>query len=394
MNFEINEEHRTFLDTFRNFCKKEIEPYTAESEKEGMIPRFHYKKLYEIGYTGLMHEEKYGGSDSGYELSVLAQEILSEYCGSTFFSSGASVGLFGLPLREYGTEAQKEKYLPNIIKGDIIGALAVTEPGAGSDVSNIQTKAVKKGENYYISGQKTYITNAPICDFALVLADTFDGDKKIGQTVFIVDMETSGVSRGKPMDKMGLRGSPTGEIFFDNAEVSESDILGKKGRGFKIIMDAFNRERISLGAYSTGVMAACLAESRRYSKERKSFGRPISKHQSVAFMLAEMLTKYTASKELLHETAWMMDKFSDREGELHNGYPVDLTAKTSIIKLLSSTYAREVCNMAVQIHGGAGYMEEYKVCRLYRDIKIAEIGGGTSEIQKQIIARSEGKRVR
>ncbi len=194
------------------------------------------------------------------------------------------------------------------------------------------------------------------------------------------------------MQKMGLKGSPTGELFFEDVVLEESNILGKLGKGFKIIMQAFNRERLSLGAYSVGVMSACLQESRSFSRTRKTFGRPIYKHQSVAFMLADMLVKYEAARNVLYETAWMMDEFEGIKNPIHNGEPVDLTSKTAIVKLLASTYAREVCNLAVQLHGGAGYMEEYKVARLYRDIKLAEIGGGTSEIQKQIIAHSESKR--
>ena len=397
MNFEYTEDDKKFIEEFRRFCEREIAPHSEKADEDGQIPRSHFKKLADVGYTGLLVPEEFGGSNAGYLKTVFAQEILGETCGSTFFSVGASCGLMGLPLLEFGTTAQIQKYMPALIRGDGIGCLGVTEPDAGSDVSSIKSTAKKKNGKLYLSGQKTYITNAPIADYAVVLADYQEEDgKSHGLTAFLLETDRKGVSRGKPMKKMGLKGSPTGEFFFDGVELNDTDILGRRGRGFMIIMDAFNRERLSMGAYCVGVMSACLTESRRFSRSRKAFGRPIYKHQSVAFMLSDMLTKYEASRVLLHETAWMMDEFDGKKkgSMIHNGYPVDLTSRTAEIKLLASTYAREVCNLAVQIHGGAGYMEEYKVSRLYRDIKIGEIGGGTSEIQKQIIAHSEAKRIK
>jgi alkylation response protein AidB-like acyl-CoA dehydrogenase len=366
---------------------------TAELDKKGEVPRSHFEKLYKVGYTSAMFEEANGGSNSSYYFVTHMQEALAEACGSTFFSVGASVGLFGLPLREHGTDAQKAKYLPDIISAKKIGALGVTEPGAGSDVANIQTKAVFKNGKYYISGAKTYITNAPICDFVHVLAVAEKDGKKIGQTVFIVDAHAKGVSRGKPMDKLGLKGSPTGELFFDEVEVGEDAILGRAGRGFAIIMSAFNRERLALAAYSVGVMAAAIQHCRKYAKERKAFGKPIIKHQAVAFMISDMITKYEAARQVLHETAWMLDEAGDESHYMHNGERVELAARTASLKLMASTYAREVTNLAVQVFGGAGYIEDYPVARLYRDIKLAEIGGGTSEIMKSIVARSESKKV-
>lgn len=390
---DLEGDEKEAFNKFREFCQKEIAPHTAELDKKGEVPRSHFEKLYQVGYTAAMHEEAYGGSDSTYYYATHLQEALAEACGSTFFSVGASVGLFGLPLREHGTEAQKQKYLPDIIKGKKVGALGVTEPGAGSDVANIQTKAVFKNGKYYISGSKTYITNAPICDYVHVLAVAEKDGKKVGQTVFIVDAHAKGVSRGKPMDKLGLKGSPTGELFFDEVEVSEADIVGRPGRGFAIIMGAFNRERLALAAYSVGVMAAAISHCRKYAKERKAFGKPIIKHQAVAFMISDMITKYEAARQVLHETAWLLDEAGDESHIEHNGERVELAARTASLKLMASTYAREVTNLAVQVFGGAGYIEDYPVARLYRDIKLAEIGGGTSEIMKSIVARSESKKV-
>jgi alkylation response protein AidB-like acyl-CoA dehydrogenase len=390
---DLEGDEKEAFNKFREFCQKEIAPHTAELDKKGEVPRSHFEKLYKVGYTSAMFEEANGGSNSSYYFVTHMQEALAEACGSTFFSVGASVGLFGLPLSEHGSDAQKAKYLPDIISTKKIGALGVTEPGAGSDVANIQTKAVFKNGKYYISGAKTYITNAPICDFVHVLAVAEKDGKKIGQTVFIVDAHAKGVSRGKPMDKLGLKGSPTGELFFDEVEVGEDAILGRAGRGFAIIMSAFNRERLALAAYSVGVMAAAIQHCRKYAKERKAFGKPIIKHQAVAFMISDMITKYEAARQVLHETAWMLDEAGDESHYMHNGERVELAARTASLKLMASTYAREVTNLAVQVFGGAGYIEDYPVARLYRDIKLAEIGGGTSEIMKSIVARSESKKV-
>ena len=406
VEFELDSDNQAFTESFRSFCAAEIGPLNEMVEDKREIPREQFKKLADVGYLGLLHETRYGGQGASYLTATLAQAILSEYCGSTFFSTGASAGLFGGPIGTHGSDAQKQKYLPAIIGGELIGALGVTEPDAGTDVNGLRTTATAHGDDIILNGQKTYITNAPVCDHALILARYTDKDgKHHGLTHFIVDMNTEGVSRGKNMRKLGLKGSPTGEIFMQDVKVKAGDILGRPGLGFRLTMETFNKERLSLGAYSVGVMAACLDESRSYSRSRKSFGRPIYKHQSVGFMLADMLTKYDAARMLLLETAWLMDRFAPpqyvqpparRRGQkrMHNGHEVDLTAKCATVKLLASTYAREVTNLAVQLHGGAGYMEEYKVSRLYRDVKLAEIGGGTSEIQKQIIARFESKRVK
>lgn len=215
-----------------------------------------------------------------------------------------------------------------------------------------------------------------------VLAVAEKDGKKIGQTGFIVDAHAKGVSRGKPMDKLGLKGSPTGELFFDEVEVGEDAILGRAGAGgFAIIMSAFNRERLALAAYSVGVMAAAIQHCRKYAKERKAFGKPIINTQAVAFMISDMITKYEAARQALGcKPRGMLDEAGDESHDTHNGERVELAARTAS-KLMASTYAREVTNLAVQVFGGAGYIEDYPVARLYRDIKPAEIGGGTSEIE-------------
>lgn len=438
LNFEPTAEEQEWIASFRKFCEQELGPYVESADEAGAIPREHYRKLGQIGYSGLMHASAHGGQSASFTLATLAQVELAAVCGSSFFSVGASAGLFGGPIAAHGTPEQQARYIPDLISGETIGCLAVTEPHAGSDVSGLTTTAVLSadGSEFIINGSKTYITNAPNCDFALVLAkaSTSEG-KDLGLTHLIVPATAGGFAKGRPMKKMGLRGSPTGELFFEDVRVPAENVLGgaeNTGKGFRVTMEAFNKERLAMGAYCVGVMSSCLVDSRRFSKERKAFGRPIAKHQSVAFMIADMVTKYEASRLLLYETAWLFDQAYVSADELldsaasssstqsvaagdgsavaavktrpaaarpkrklmHNGEAIDLTARAASIKLLASTYAREVANLAVQVHGGAGYMEEYRVCRLYRDVKLSEIGGGTSEIQKQIIARSEQKRVR
>lgn len=400
MDFDFTSEENEFAMQFRRFCDTEIAPHTAPADEAEALPRTHYNKLGSVGYNGLLHKRELGGQEATLLQASLAQTILAEHCGSTFFSVGASCGLFAAPIAGHGDASVARQLVPAVLRGESIGCLAVTEPDTGSDVSSIKTSVKADGGRLLLSGQKTYITNAPVADYALVLARYIRAaDSQGSLTCFVVPCDRPGVVRSKSMRKMGLRASPTGALFFDNVELSEADMLGKPGGGFRIVMEAFQLERLALAAYCVGVMRACLEDSRRYSRERKSFGRPIAKHQSVAFMLADMKTKLEAASLVLWETAWIMDQQRARSEKksskvMHNGYPVDINARAAETKLLASTYAREVTNLAVQLHGGAGYMEEFRVCRMYRDIKIAEIGGGTSEIQRQIVAHAELKRIR
>ncbi|MCB1171229.1 MAG: acyl-CoA/acyl-ACP dehydrogenase, partial [Leptospiraceae bacterium] len=395
MDLELLPEQKEFQKSFQSFCEREIAPKAETIEQEGM-DRDTLKKLGDAGYLGLLHSPDYGGQGAPYLTTVLAQSILSYYCGSTYFSSGASAGLFGLPISYFGSQAQKEEFLPSIVSGEKIGCLAITESGSGSDVASVKTSfRPDPSGGYRLSGSKSYITNAPTADFALVLARYIretgtpgenrseSNARPAGLTLLIVDLRNPGVQRGAALKKMGLRGSPTGELFFDDVHVAESAVLGRIGAGFKQTMKAFDTERLSMGAYCVGVMESCLDESKTFARSRKSFGRVIGKHQSVAFMLADIKMRLEASRLLLLESAWLFDRAQGSGRLNHNGAQIDISARASELKLMTSQYARECTNLAVQIHGGAGYMDEYKVSRLYRDIKIAEIGGGTSEIQKQ-----------
>ncbi|MCG9876370.1 MAG: acyl-CoA/acyl-ACP dehydrogenase [Leptospiraceae bacterium] len=377
-----------FLDTFRNFCEKEIKPHAEDWDQNGSLPKEIFPALANIGYFGLLAPEEYGGSNLGVLAGVKSMELLSEYCGSTFFSASASFGLFGEPLRHFGTEAQKQKYYVPVLDGKKIGCMGITEPQSGSDVSAITTTAKQnKDGTILLNGQKTYITNSSIADFAIILARFInsEGEDK-GLTHFILELDKPGISRGKPMKKLGLRASVTGELFFEQANIGSSEsILGGIGKGFRQTMMTFNEERLSIAAYCLGVLNACLKEASSFARTRKSFGSPIYQHQAVSGMLAELYTKLEAVKSFTYRVATEMEE--DQKKARKDRDP-ELGAKCSALKLFASVQAREGANLAVQIHGGAGFMEEYKVSRLYRDVRLAEIGGGTSEIQKSIITSS------
>jgi alkylation response protein AidB-like acyl-CoA dehydrogenase len=383
MDFESD-----FFNSFRLFCEREIEPNSSNWDELGEFPISIFKSLSNIGYFGLLAEEEDGGSNLGVLVGTKAMELLSEYSGSVFFSVSASFGLFGEPLKHFGTKEQKKQFYQPVINGDKIGCLGITEPHSGSDVSSIRTTAKQdKNGRIHLNGQKTYITNSSIADFAIVLARYInsEGEDK-GLTHFIFSLDRKGISKGMPMKKLGLKASVTGELFFDNADIGgEETILGGVGKGFRQTMMTFNEERLSIAAYSLGVLNSCLKESIRFAKTRESFSSPIYKHQAVANLLAELYTKVESVRSFTYRIAKEMD---EDQKKIRKDRDSELGAKCSALKLFASVQAREGTNLAVQIHGGAGFMEEYKVARLYRDIRLAEIGGGTSEIQKSIIAGS------
>lgn len=384
-----------YLSVFREFCKKEIQPFAEEWDAKAELPGEIFTKLAQVGYSGIVVPEEYGGGDLGIPTGVRAMEILSEHCGSTFFSASASFGLFGEPLKHFGTAQQKERYYLPVLEGKKIGCLAITEPHSGSDVSSLKTSArIQADGKIRLNGQKTYITNSSIADYCIVLARLFDAnDRDIGLTHIILDLDNPNIGRGKPMKKLGLKASPTGELFFEDAIIDgEIAILGGKGKGFRQTMMTFNEERLSIAAFCLGIVNACLSESLSFSKTRESFGKPIHEHQSVSNMIAELYTIREAVKSFTYRLA---DEMEENEKNKKIGKPQDreLPAKCSALKLFASEQAREATNLAVQIHGGAGFMEEYRVARLYRDIRLAEIGGGTSEIQKSIIAGTVIKRL-
>lgn len=382
MNYDLNDEQVAIKENFVKFCAKEIEPNAAAldtlpHEDAYALLRKNITKLASIGYLGMAHEEKYGGSVQDLISQSIAGEEVAKSCASTFLSAGASCGLFGIPVKLFGTSDQKEKLLPGIIKGELIGCFGLTEPEAGSDAASIRTTAIKKGDKWILNGAKTFITNAPIADVALVFAYN-DREKGpgAGVTCFLVEKGTPGYTVGKPFEKMGFRGSPTAELFFEDCAVPENAVLGEVGKGFIQAMQTLEYGRIGMATVSLGIAAKCLELSNRYSKERKAFGKPINRFQEISFKLAEMYIMIDTARMLIYRAAWAKDMKEP-----------DSAILASCAKVFASEIATAVSSMAVQVHGGYGYIREFPVERLYRDAKLGEIGEGTSEIQRTLIAR-------
>jgi alkylation response protein AidB-like acyl-CoA dehydrogenase len=383
MNYSLNDVQKSIKDNFATFCSKELAPRAplldkASDDEVKVLIKENIKKLAEIGFLGIGHEEKYGGTNLDLITQSIAGEEVAKACASSFLSGGASCGLFGTPLRLFGTEEQKQKYLPGIIKGDIIGSFGLTEPEAGTDAAAIKTTAVKKGNEWLLNGSKTFITNAPIADVCLVMAynDKAAGPGS-GVTAFIVDSNAPGYAVGKPFDKLGFRGSPTAEIFFDDCRVRDSAVLGEVGKGFIQAMQTLEFGRLGMATVSLGIAVACMEAANAYSKERKAFGRPINRFQEIYFKLADMMIMTDISRMLIFKAAWAKE-IKDPESAV----------LASCAKLFASESATQIASMAVQVFGGYGYIKEFPVERLYRDAKLGEIGEGTSEIQRVLIARS------
>lgn len=383
MNYTLTDIQKSIKESFSTFCNKELAPRaplldTASHEEVQVLIKENIKKLASIGYLGMAHEEKYGGTNIDLLSQAIAGEEVARACASTFLSAGASNGLFGVPLRLFGTDEQKSKYLPGIIKGDIIGAFGLTEPEAGSDAAAIKTTAVKKGNEWILNGSKTFITNAPIADVCLIMAyNDKEAGPGAGVTGFIVEKDAPGFAVGKPFDKLGFRGSPTAEIFLEDCKVPESAVLGQVGAGFIQAMQTLEYGRIGMATVCLGIAVACMEAANAYSKERKTFGKPINRYQEISFKLADMMIMTDISRLLIYKAAWAKE-IKDPESAV----------LASCAKLFASESATKIASMAIQVHGGYGYIKEFPVERLYRDAKLGEIGEGASEIQRILIAKS------
>lgn len=375
MNFSFTEEQQQFFKSLRQFLHAEIAPHAAEMDVRGELRRENLRALAEFGLPGLPFPEEYGGSGADTVTHTVALMELAKVCPATMLSMGASVGLCGMAILKYGTPEQKQHYLPKLISMEWIGALGLTEPDAGSDLASIRTRAEKRDGSYIINGTKTFITNAPIADVAVVLAVTDPRAGRRGMSLLIVDGPRPGFLRGRPMSKLGVRGSPTGELVFDDCRIPATNLLGTEGRGFQHTMPLLVNYRIGMAAFCLGIARACLDEAFAYALQRRAFGAPLITFQEVSFKIAEMKANIDAAELLTLRAAWEYDQGKD----------VSLLA--SCAKLLASEVAKQAADWALQIHGGYGYIREYPVERLYRDARLGEIGEGTSEIQRMIIAR-------
>ncbi|MBD3107068.1 acyl-CoA dehydrogenase [Bacillus sp. AGMB 02131] len=374
MNFRLTEEHEMIRKMVRDFARNEVAPTAAERDEEERFDIDIFKKMAELGLTGIPWPEQYGGIGSDYLAYCIAVEELSRVCASTGVTLSAHTSLAGWPIYTFGTEEQKQKYLRPMAQGEKIGAYGLTEPSSGSDAGGMRTTARLEGDHYVLNGSKIFITNGGVADIYVVFAVT-DPESKKGTSAFIVESTTPGFSTGKKEQKMGIRSSPTTEIIFDNCLVPKENLLGQEGEGFKIAMMTLDGGRNGIAAQAVGIAQGALDAAIDYAKERVQFRKPIAAQQGIGFKLAEMATSVEASRLLTYQAAWLESK----------GLPYG--KESAMSKLFAGDTAMKVTTEAVQIFGGYGYTKDYPVERYMRDAKITQIYEGTQEIQKLVISR-------
>jgi len=375
MDLVLTEEQELIRRTVREFAKKELEPIAKKIDETGELPLETLKKLGELGYLGMSVPEAYGGSGTDVISYVIAMEELSRACASTSTVVSVQNSLVNDPLVLFGSESQKRKYLPQLAVGEAFGAFGLTEPEAGSDPGAMKTTAVRDGNYYILNGTKRFITNAGFADVFIVFASTNPAAGNKGVSCFIVERGMPGFTVGPEEEKLGIRGTSTCELLFEDCKVPRENLLGSENQGFKIAMITLDGGRIGIAAQAVGIAQAALDEALKYAQERKAFGRSISDFQAIQFKLADMATLLDAARLLVYKSAWKKDRKQD------------YILESSMAKLFASEIAQKVVDEALQIHGGYGYIKDYKVERLYRDVRITRIYEGTSEIQRLIIAR-------
>jgi len=376
MNFSLSEEHIMIRDAARDFANTELLPGVIERDNKQEFPQELVKKMADLGFMGIMVDPKYGGSGMDTISYVLIMEELSKIDASASVIVSVNNSLVCYGLESYGTEEQKQKYLTKLAKGECVGAFCLSEPEAGSDATSQKTTAIDKGDHYVINGTKNWITSGGRADVYIVIAQT-DRDKgSHGINAFIVEKGTKGFDVGPKEDKLGIRGSDTHTLQFNDVKVPKENRIGVNGSGFRFAMKTLSGGRIGIAAQALGIASGALELSLKYSKERKAFGTEICNHQAIAFKLADMATDIEAARHLVMKAAWEKD----------NGLNYDYSS--AMAKLYASKVAMDHTVEAVQIHGGNGFVKDYHVERLMRDAKITQIYEGTSEIQKIIISRS------
>lgn len=374
----LDEEHVMMQKVFRDFAESEFTPELQERlDTTGEFDWDMHKEMAKYGFMGARIPEEYGGQGGDTLTYVLMMEEFARVCPVLAIYPNTPNSLGGGPIMACGTEEQKKKYIPLIATGKKKLCFALTEPGAGSDAGGTTTKAVADGDDFIINGRKTFISGAPVSDYAVVYAKTDPTQKgSKGISMFIVDLKLPGVSFGKPEKKMGINGYPTSDIVFDDVRVSKNDLLGPLHNGFSTAMKTLGIGRLGVSAQALGIAQGCLEAAVKHAKERKQFGRPLAKFQAISFMLADMATEITLARELIYNTAVEFDAGKD------------VSAKLSMCKYFTTEMSNRVAYKAVQIHGGYGYIKDYPVERMYRDARITTLYEGTSQIQQLVIARS------
>lgn len=378
MNFDLTAEQQLLQKMIREFADEEVAPGAEKRDKEKQFPTEIFKKLGELGVMGLPFPEEFGGAGADTTSFAIVVEELSRACGSTGITYSAHISLGGAPIALFGTEEQKAKYLPAICSGESLGAFGLTEPNAGSDAGGTQTVAVEEGNDFIINGNKCYITNASYAKYLALTAITGTNNNKKEISAIIVPTDAPGFKVIDNYEKMGLHSSNTTELVLEDVRVSQDNLLGKRGEGFRQFLITLDGGRIGIGAMAVGIAQAAYEKALAYAKERKQFGSPISKFQVIQFKLADMAMKIELARNMVYKAAWLKDQ----------GRP--FSKEASMCKLYASEICMEVTSQAVQIHGGNGYMRDYHVERYMRDAKLLEIGEGTSEVQRIVIAREIG----
>ena len=381
MDFTLSKEHEMARTLFREFAEKEVKPLAVEVDETEEFPRATVEKMAKAGFMGIPIPKEYGGQGCDVLTYAMCVEELAKVCGTTAVIVSAHTSLCCDPILTYGTEEQKQKYLPDLASGKKIGAFGLTEPGAGTDAQGQQTKAVLEGDEWVLNGSKCFITNGKVGDVYIVIAITSvtedkRGRKKKNFSAFIVDKGAPGFSFGTKEKKMGIRGSSTYELIFEDCRIPKENLLGPEGKGFPIAMHTLDGGRIGIASQALGLAEGALETTISYVKERKQFGRAIGAFQNTQFQLADMATKVQAAQMLVYKAA--MAKATQKV------YSVE----AAMAKLYAAEVAMEVTTKAVQLHGGYGYIREYDVERMMRDAKITEIYEGTSEVQRMVISGS------
>jgi alkylation response protein AidB-like acyl-CoA dehydrogenase len=375
MNLEFTADQKAIQRLARDFAEGEVRPHAAKWDTSGEFPHDLIPKMGELGFMGLTVPEKYGGAGLDLVCAALVIEEIAKACGSIALTLASHNGLCSRHILDFGSEEQKKKYLPDLAAGKKLGAWALTEPGSGSDAGGMRTRAVADKDGFIINGSKAFITQGSVGHVYTILASTNPDKKQKGVTAFVMERGTPGLKSGKPEDKLGCRASDTAQLSLENVRVKKDQIVGEIDRGFIDTLKILDKGRIVIGAMALGLGEAALAASVRYAKEREQFGKPISEFQAIQWKIANMSTELEAARLLVYRAA-----FKQSAGE-------KTTLESAQAKLFASEAAIRACNDAIQIHGGYGYIKEYPVERYWRDAKLCEIGEGTSEVQRMVIAK-------